>query len=176
MVLPTNQVQAIETDIVRVYGLVLDGNGNPIPDANITFWSVQEEVTVKTNASGYYETNVMGNRSHQVFAYGDETSTPGLDYIPSSKQILVNETAVNVSFALLPGASINAEGNIISFENLYPVITTSFTVIDQTGLLSEADAVTRYGAEMLSNYILRYSYKTLVVPSNIPAKVQVSPG
>jgi hypothetical protein len=174
MVLPTNQVQAIETNIVRVYGLVMDSNGNQIPDASITFWSVQDEITVKTNASGYYETNVTGNRSHQVFAYGDDTSTPGLDYIPSSKQILVNETAVNVSFALLPGASVNAEGNMISFENLYPVITTSFTVIDQTGLLSEADAVIRYGAEMLSNYILRYSYKTLVVPSNIPAKVQVS--
>ena len=173
MISPTIPVQAMENSLVRVYGRVMDSSGDPIPNAHIILWNIQQEIAVKANASGRYEINVTGWKSYRVYAYGDDPSTSGLDYVPAYRQLSVGETAVNVSFTLLPGASINAEGYILSLENLYPPIAITFTVTDQYSLLSENKALTKYDGGLLSNYILGLSKRTMVVPSNILVQVQV---
>jgi ABC-type antimicrobial peptide transport system permease subunit len=172
--LSTMPVNVAATSFAHIYGNVVDTNGRPVPHAIIMFWNTQQEITVKANTSGYYEANVTGWKSYWVYAYADDPSTQGADYVPAFRQISVKETDRNVSFTLLPGASVDAEGVIVSIESSRLPLALTFTVIDQSGFLNASESVTKYGQGLLSNYLLGLSNRIVIVPTNISFQVQAN--
>ncbi len=168
-----SHIQAENVNQLSAYGKVVDKAGYPIPNAHVIFWNIERSFTTKTNASGRYEIDVEGWKSYQVYAYYDNPSTLGFDYVPAYSRVSVKDSPINVPFTLLPGASINAEGNLCSFETLEPPKMIVFAVVDREGLLKETNSVTEYGEGVLESYLMSLSGRTIVVPSDIPVKVNV---
>lgn len=168
-----SHIQAEDANQLSAYGNVVNKAGYPIPDAHVIFWNIETSFTTETNASGRYEIDVESWKFYQVYAYYDDSSTPGFDYVPAYSRVSVKDSSINVSFTLLPGASIDAEGDLRSFETFEPPTMIVFTVVDQQGLLKEADSVTEYGEGVLESYLMGLSGRVIVVPSNIPVKVNV---
>ena len=156
-----------------VHGMVFDGAGYPMSGVHVVFWNPEVRFMAETNASGRYETSILGWKSYQVYAYYNDVSTSGFDYIPAYRHVLVRDTPINMSFTLLPGASINIEGNLRSFENRQPPTNIVFTVLDQNGLLEQTGCVTIYAEDLLVNQLLNLS-KTVIAPSGIPFKIDAS--
>ena len=104
----------------------MDGTiGLPTPDAHVIFWSgtktwgtwgvnwvVTDFAQTWTDASGNYEVEVAGGGSYEVYAYCNYSSSPSFDYVPAHRQISLEETPLNISFTLLPGASIQTVGDL----------------------------------------------------------------
>jgi len=164
----------VEAGYVNVYGKVADRSGDPISGAHAIFWNIEKSFTAKTNTSGIYNLSIQGWKSYQVYAYYDNSSTLGFDYVPAYNRVSVENSPVNVSLTLLPGASINAEGELRSFRSSQSPKVIVFTVVDQEGLLRETNSVTEYGQGVLESYLLSLPSTTIVVPSNTPIKVNVS--
>jgi len=156
-----------------VHGTVFDGAGYPVSGVHVVFWNPEVMFTAETNASGRYETSILGWKFYQIYAYYNNVSTSGFDYIPAYRHVLVRDTPINMSFTLLPGASINIGGNLRSFENLQPPTNIVFTVLDQNGLLEQTSCVTIYAEGLLVNQLLSLS-KTVIAPSGIPFKINAS--
>jgi len=173
LTLPSH-IQAEDANQLSAYGKVVDKEGYPIPDAHVIFWNIERSFSTKTNASGRYEIDIEGRKSYQVYAYYDNSSTPGFDYVPAYSPISIKDSSINVSFTLLPGASINAEGDLRSFETFEPPKIVVFTVVDQHGLLKEANFTTEYGEGVLESYLMGFGGRAIVVPSGIPVKVNVT--
>jgi len=177
--LSTTSVQAEEATVTHVYVKVVDSTTHyPIPDAIIIFWNPKENLIIetKTNASGYCDIEVIGLDPVEVYAYYDNETTLGFDYVPSSQKIYPRGLLLNVSFTLLPGASINVQGDLQllrSFEFSTSLTSVDFNVVDEFGLLSGTDAVTKYGENSPVNELLNINARTVVVPSNMPVKVEV---
>jgi len=171
----TSHIQAEDANQLSAYGKVVDKEGYPIPDAHVIFWNIERSFSTKTNASGCYEIDIEGWKSYQVYAYYDNSSTPGFDYFPAcNRTVSIKNSSINVSFTLSPGASINAEGDLRSFETFEPPTMVVFTVVDQQGLLKEANSVTEYGEGVLESYLMGLGDRAIVVPSDIPVKVNVT--
>jgi len=156
-----------------IYGRVIDGAaGQPLVNATIIIWNIERgALYVKTNPLGDYEVEVGGWSSYRVYAYCNRPSTPGFDYIPAYRYVSIEGGSLNVSFTLLPSASLFVTGSI----NLpyYPSMRrVVFTVTDRYGLLNGTDAVTKYGEPFLLNSLLNLSKEGIVVPSGMPVKVR----
>ncbi len=173
-------VQAQETEVTPVYGRVINSVTNrSISNATIIFWNLDTGLITKTetNESGSYSAEVAGFGSSGAYAYYDNDSTPGFDYIPVYQVRYLSGFPENLSFALMPGASIDAEGNLKLlrfFEFPIAPVAVSFTVFDQFELLNGTGAVTEYGEGFPVNRLLNLSARTILVPSNTPVKVVVS--
>lgn len=172
-------VQVEAATFTHVYGKVVDSiTRNPLSDAYIIFHAEAGSVTkVKTNVSGTYDANVFGLGPYWVYAYCDIPSTPGFDYVPACQEVSLQGLSLNISFALLHGASISATGDLQdlrSMEFLKPPTMVSFIVIDQFGLLNGTDSVTKYGESFAVNRLLGIDSRTVVVPSNTPVKVEAN--
>jgi len=175
-----SSIQAQEIEVTPVYGRVVDSVTNhSISDAAIIFWDLDAGLITKTktNESGSYNAEVIGFSSFKVYAYYDDESTLGFDYVPACQVRYLGGFPENLSFALMPGASIVAEGDLKLlrfFEFPIAPVTVSFTVFDQFRLLSGTGAVTEYGEDLPINQLLNLSARTILVPSNTPVKVAVS--
>ncbi len=181
-------VQAETTASTRVYGRVVEGaTGRPIPNATVIFLArfrpsgVQRyEYRGLTNASGDYEIEILAEHriispDYWAFAFLDNSSTPGFDYVPDLQWISVAEDPLNVSFILLPGASIYMAGDFGPPPPTSSSSWISFTVIDQYGFLDETNAMKKYGYVSGTIYPQGYmslDYRTVVVPSDTPVKIE----
>jgi len=184
MVLPlfADSAQAEVAAFTRVYGMVVDDASRPIPNVHIIFWARigTKEGTIaktKTNASGGYDVEIVGSGSYEVYAFCNDESTPGFDFVPAFRKVSLNGASKNISFVLLPGASINVTGDLQDLRSLeftLPPKAVDFSVIDQFGLLNETDSVTEYGRLFLINRILNLTSRTVVVPSGMPVKIKVN--
>jgi len=180
IVLPSfvNSAQAQAPDFTRVYGKVFDSKGQPIPDAYVIFWNDRTGNMVKTstNTSGCYDVRVVGLGSHEVYAFCNNESTSGFDFVPAFREVYLTRTDLNISFELLPGASINVTTDLQdlrSVEFARAPTTVDFSVVDQFGLLDRSDSVTEYGGSFRINEILNLTNRTVVVPSGMPVKIEV---
>jgi len=148
--------------------------GQPLADARVIFWSEKEKMIVarvETDASGSYEVEVKGDGTYWVYASCDYPSTPGFDYVPASRKVSVGGGPLNVSFTLLPGASIVAVGEV-RLAGISPMRKVSFSV-DTYGPPSTTDFVTWYGDYSTDSLRLNLSSRVVVVPSGMPVKVSV---
>ena len=129
----------------RVYGRVVDAEtGRPIAGTAIILFKRFEfrlgytyDYCGWTNKSGHYEIMVKAKDrgDYRVYAISDDPSTPGFDYLPVAQLISVAENPLNVSFNLMPAASIYMEGRFGPFKSgTFPY---HFRVVDQYGLLNE---------------------------------------
>jgi len=102
----------------HVYGRVVDNATHQfISEARVFLWNraSRDRFTTETNTSGFYEVKAIDRGSYDIYVSHDNSSTEGVDYVPAHRRVDVGETAINVSFRLLPGASIRAEGEFRPF-------------------------------------------------------------
>lgn len=171
----TISVRADTASFTRVYGTVFDSRTDlPLPDAYVIFTRSGSRggstviAEVNTDPLGRYEAWIEPNRLYEVYVYHKLTSSV-LDYVPARQRISLENVLLNVSFALLPGASIHLVGDL-SFLGDEP-LQTIFIVTDQSGILHETDSITEYTLD--TNRVLNLDYGTIVVPSDTPIKVRV---
>jgi hypothetical protein len=170
-------VLAEATALTRVYGRVVDKTtGQPIHNAYVVYYNILKgSFTATTNTSGAYEMEIDPG-FYRVYAFCDLPATSGFDYVPASQFISLEDTSCNVSFALLPGASIHADGEL-NFFDLPPSPAVFFTVVEPSKVLNETNSVTRYG-ENVFPYPLRnligLTGRTVVVPSDTSVDLEVN--
>jgi len=112
---------AADKQKIRIYGFVVDSSNNKaLCGAKIGMVSVtwvngriteQEIIVAETDSLGFFEIYVDGFQDYIFFAYYDDASTPGVDYVSAYKQLLVRDQPQYVNFSLFPSASINLIGD-----------------------------------------------------------------
>ncbi|MCS7120287.1 MAG: FtsX-like permease family protein [Nitrososphaerota archaeon] len=163
--------QADGSDMVNVRGVVLDDEtGCPLPGAQVIFWSIDKgALTVTTDLNGYFFLQAMPKGFYTIYCYCDRKDTPGIDYVPFRQHVHLTED-MELSFNLLPGASVRVEGEFRPFESMQIIRTIVFHV---DGIPEDKRALSSYGSAYAANQILRLDGRSVIVPSNMPVKVNV---
>lgn len=135
-------IYAVDGQKIRVYGFVMDSSNNrTLCGAKIGViirtWvggriSEQQAIIAETNSLGFFEAYVDGFREYIFFAYYDDNSTIGVDYVPAYVSASIRDKPYYINFSLLPGASVNLIGDpfFSPDENVF-----SLEVKDERGLL-----------------------------------------
>jgi len=165
-----NLVQAENSKDIRVFGRIVDySSAQGIPNAKIMIeqWNSSEgyydKTTIYTSISGDYEVTLEAS-SYLMTVSSDDPETPGVDYVPLRKDYnlqSISEESLNVSFTLLPGASVH-------FIGLLPQ-EVYFIVSDEYGLLSWTGSISYWGAYFYDLFNLTDG--TAVVPADIPVRI-----
>ncbi|MEM2643397.1 MAG: FtsX-like permease family protein [Candidatus Bathyarchaeia archaeon] len=162
---------------IRVYGFVVDSSNNrALCGAKIGMISrawvggritEQQIIVAETDSLGFFEIYVDGFRDYIFFAYYDDTSTPGVDYISAYKSVLVRDQPQYINFSLFPSASINLTGDpfFSPEENAFLL-----EVKDEDGMLGNLGLTIQVYE---SRFILRDS-RFVFVPADINVKIEVS--
>ena len=179
-----------DNGLVKVYGRVTDAKTHqPLPNAYVVFQLLYPEWGYffgRTNASGIYEVNVTGGKDYGVFAsdywpdiWWLRVNYVSARYVPVSRRISVANEPLNVSFDLLPGATIYTIGFFCSPTiDTAPIYVQRFYVIDKFGLLNKTDAIREFTVNALGNigaespYGLGIGAYGILVPADIPVKLR----
>ncbi|MEM2913612.1 MAG: FtsX-like permease family protein [Candidatus Bathyarchaeia archaeon] len=171
-----NLIHALNGQKIRIYGFILDFSSNKTLcgakigiiertgfGGRVNEW---QTIIAESDSSGFFEAYVDGSRDYLLFAYYDDDSTPGVDYVPTHKVVSARST-LYINFSLLPGASVNLIGDpLFSFEEGY----FSFEVKDESGILSSVSSIT-YVPE--SRFSMKES-RIIFVPSNLNVRIEVN--
>jgi len=189
-----------------IRGTVVDQRTQrPIQNATVVIVRIEEELggrqmpigldisfetTLTTNKTGEFEYKARWERAgpaaYAVFAFYDNTTTPGIDYVPLRWDVEVrNGSRVQNTFSLRPGASLLLSGRVHFIDRETPTRLFSFTVLNSTGHpLNETDAngmrpVYVYGSpgeRAWDVHFLELDEDLVVVPADTEVMVQVSGG
>ncbi|MEM1515621.1 MAG: FtsX-like permease family protein [Candidatus Bathyarchaeia archaeon] len=160
---------------VKVYGLVFDYYSNtPLCGAKITVaervlgQQIGQQIYIaETNASGFFEGYVEAFKDYLFFAYYDNPSTPGIDYVPAYREVVVGESPQYLLLSLLPGASINATEDPFF---LHDEIAFSYEVKDENGILQRSSSV----SQSLEWRSTGNKYRIIPIPANSNIKIEVN--
>jgi hypothetical protein len=187
LVLPQNPVLSQKS--VTIGGTVKDhDSGNLLPRADVLVaknvlvakmgYTWQKVSQLETDQNGRFALNLSAKESYKIFAYYDDPSTPGFDYIPSAKSITTPSSGeMNLTFELWSGASLLLDGEALFVETT-EASQSSYTVLDpDSGKVMQFDEYSLYyrAGEINLNYFLKFSQSQLIVPANIPFMVKVDP-
>jgi ABC-type lipoprotein release transport system permease subunit len=124
---------------VTIEGFVKERvTGNPIPHAKLLILrsyvvgrSIQYERTLhEADSNGYFSLELPWSSSYTVYAYYDDASTPGFDYVPFSLQIQAPlSERLNLTFELWEGASFFLDGEVLLVETT-KTPTSSYALLD----------------------------------------------
>ncbi len=180
--LVTYHSQALNSNVLT--GRVLDGStGQPIGNATIQIWDTTHESNSmwrlvedkRTNVDGYYSITVDQEFQCRVYAYFDNSSSPGFDYVPTFQDLYLSGEKM-IIFELKPGGSIIVEGVLRIVESTIPSNVFSFIVIDpNTGSrpIDEGD-VYDYGTEHQCHNFLDLEPNHIIVSANTPLDIIVN--
>jgi len=148
----------------------------PLAEAQVLLFTQENEgssflASARTNASGIYEVEAKPG-DLLIYAYFDLESTLGIDYVPGRRDVSVEEQNLEVSFALLPGATIMTEEEADP-RNYHWMQGVYFDLFDQHGPLHLPDSVWSYG-DHFDSRALNSSSRAIVVPSGIPVRVSAT--
>jgi len=188
LAIPASQCDLVYAETVprtRVYGYVSDFRTHqPLPRAQISCRLRDEEgIIAETNASGFFEAYVDGFRRYTLFAYYDNASTPGVDYVPAYQEAALEDHPYYIEFSLLPGASIDtADDPFFSFEDSVFLCN----IIDKDGFLeltrsvkdwwkqrSELNYTTGTVTSLYHFELSQPKYGTMIVPVTTGVKIEV---
>ena len=163
--------------VASLRGIVLDENGSPVERATISIWVQKKQVAeVKTGADGRFEVEVGDEDRCDVYAFADDDSTPGIDFMPARLEAAASD-ADELSITLMSAASLVLDGDIqfVISEKLpllahYIILDpVSGETIDVSGFSLE------YGSkDDIRSILLDLAPSHLIVPSGIPFKVGVN--
>jgi hypothetical protein len=188
LVLP--QIPVLSQKSVTINGTVREhSTGNPLPHANVlvakaistksgALWvfSWQKVSQLETDQDGRFALNLSARESYKIFAYYDDSSTPGFDYVPSTKSITTPSSGgMNLTFELWNGASLLLDGEALFVETT-ETAQSSYSVLNtSSGSVMQFGGSTLYYAdgEVNLNYFLGLGQKHLIVPANASFTVKV---
>lgn len=167
-----SQNTVAESSYCAFSGKVIDGATNlPLPEAHVVFWNGFKMFSTQTDKSGYYAMNLTGKGRYHVYAYQDRASNLGFDYIPAFAEVNPKSSVCELSLELIPGASIQAKGQLRFFKTLQPPTAINFTIVHRSGLRTNA---TSHSEGSIMGQLLNLRGTLLFVPFDTPIKVEVS--
>jgi ABC-type lipoprotein release transport system permease subunit len=175
-------VHAVNSTFIE--GLVIDGlTDQPIGNATIQVWDTTPGSSsvwilveeVRTNGNGYYSINIEREFQCRVYAYYNDSSSPGFDYVPSFQDFYFSGEK-QLLHELKPGGSIIFEGVLRIVESIRPSDVFGFTVLDpDTGSRLEGEGdVYDYGTEPPYHNFLEVDPKHIIVPAYIPVEIMIN--
>jgi hypothetical protein len=165
-------------------GRVLDKSTlRPIGNATIEVWDITREsswawrlVKVgRTDPTGYYSMTIGERFQGRIYAFYDNSSSPGYDYVPAFEDVYLSGEK-NLTFILEPGGSILVEGELRFVEASKPADAFTFTVVDpSTGSRpSKKGYVYDYEAKPVGQELLGLGPRQVVVPADTPVDILVN--
>jgi hypothetical protein len=160
-----------------------DATNQPINNATVSLWkSVRYGrsmvwnliETVKTDPNGNFTLKVDDGLQCQLYAFFDDSSSPGFDYTPVSGIFRMPEKNVTFSVRLLPAASIIFDGDLWVVESTTPLTSFSYNIEDNgTGSSTEFNYVNVYGASSTNYDFIDLPPNHIVVPIDKKITIQV---
>jgi ABC-type lipoprotein release transport system permease subunit len=167
--------------------------GNPLPHATILvcksiYMSSGRETKVgwvkvaqgETDSNGYFILNPLTEPTgYTIYAYYDDPSTPGFDYVPARKSIQAPSSgSFEMAFELWEGASMILDGEPLFVETTEsPSSSYSVSEPDSGELMQFGEYPLSYGEGVSPtpnlNYFLGLNQSYLVVPANLSFMVKV---
>jgi ABC-type lipoprotein release transport system permease subunit len=183
-------VMPVESSTSSVlWGHVLDAaTGRPIENATIAIWDIRATYdrrvtrtvttlkgTTQTEKNGSYVLLVPSDISGRVYASFDDPHSPGYDYVPQVRSVTLTAGAVvNLTFALVPAASIALEGDLLFVDSSRPPDAFGFTVVLGEQLPEEKSWVLIYGSTPTSHSpFLKMDPMQVVFPLNTSFTLEV---
>lgn len=161
-----------------MYGRVVEsGEGQGLGQAEVSLFTyswrgLSLAATTQTDPSGTYEMEVRGDHLYRAYAYYDLDSTPGFDYVPAHRDISVEGESLNVSFTLVPGATIDVGGEVPLPG--YPWrASAQLYAFGERGALRDDEYVTE-SANPLDTVALNLPGGVIVLPSGLPVRVEAT--
>lgn len=190
-------VQAAQSTVSvssSIRGRVIDAvTGQPIKDATIVasgtistkgIRGLPESKPVKevtrTEEDGSYRISLEGGFYCNLYAYSNDPSSPGYDYLPKQRGFdLGMGKDVEMAFELVPAASVILEGELLIVDSPRPPAAWTFTVLPEKELPGINGSILTYGpSASLQNSLLNVNSTHVIVPANTSFKISVaaSPG
>jgi len=168
-----------------VTGRVVDSSGKPMGNVWVLaqqcrlpyergyiWWGSSKRAY--SNSDGTFMLKVDWEGDTFVGALFDKPESLGMDYVPSLQWMEVrNGNTYNISFKLIPGASLMFDLDDISFvESAEPQeVTTLFEVIPMVHSTEFNDCLTSY--EDVCNYVLGLSLGRIIITAGYPVRVKM---
>jgi ABC-type lipoprotein release transport system permease subunit len=180
-----SSLQVTDVELSLISGTIVDAATNhPVVGATIALWetkvsSRESSITLQritqTGIDGRYEIEVSGETSYRIYAYHDDPTSPGFDYLPQfSTFTLQNGEQKTIDFALLPAASIIFQGDIRIIDSSRPPEKWGFTIVPQEEFHDIKRLVLTYGAIPESHTpFLNISSNHVIVPINSLFQIQI---
>lgn len=160
-----------------IRGIVLDENGMPLENASISVWLRNKRVAVqRSNSDGYFEIELDIGSDYTLYIFADNSSTPGIDYIPSRySSISTNIDVLEVT--LEQAASLVIEGEIQFVESEKIPLSLLYSVIDpkSNNIICINDLPLSYGyAPESQSTFLGLESSHLIVPTDVPIIIAIN--
>jgi len=176
---PLPPVSSANSLIIK--GTVIDSlTGSPLKNATIAVYNDLTPFLIsssRTNSSGQFEFSLHITRIIRIYAYYDDPSTPGFDYLPAMKRLFPVTGTINVSFSLVPGATVEVKGEIMMVNYSEASEEYLFTVYNSETreVLRSGDYILRYGTIHPSESdFMSLDPQVLIVPASLPFNIHVS--
>jgi ABC-type lipoprotein release transport system permease subunit len=185
-VIHVSRVQATsasESSRIHFWGHVTDAvTGQPLHDVTIDVWELRPSLghsqifyiqmaQVSTEYNGSYQVAFDGQLTafYRVYAYYDDPSTPGYDYLLTFHES--TQTEANIDFHLVPAASILLETAAVMFVDASdPPLFYDFIVLPHEEF--PYDAVLEYG-ENYHSPLSDINANHIIVPANSSLQIEV---
>ncbi len=167
-----------------ISGQVLDDvTDQPIVNATVSVWETFHKLpyqwqlveTAQTDGDGTFTLMVSDRTSYRIYAYYDDSRSPGFDFTPSFKDLTRSDEDTTLTFRLLPAASILFEGSLWFVESTKP--STSFTFIiveEEVDPVNESGYVDSYGTSPPNNDFLTTPSNHVIVPVEKTIHIEVN--
>ncbi|RLI31333.1 hypothetical protein DRO56_05265, partial [Candidatus Bathyarchaeota archaeon] len=185
LVLP--QPPILGQEDVTIEGVVKEySTGNPIPHAKILilrcyYLHPWERYGIKcekvfngdVDSDGYFHLELPRWEEYIIYAYYNDSMTPGFDYVPSMKSVKAIKD-YNLTFELWDGASIFLEGEAFFVETT-ETPQSSYSVLDPSSgeVIQQGEYTFHYGEESSHYQIPGVGPKHIIVPADTLFKVKV---
>ncbi len=169
----TTQAQAAAS----IRGVVLDESGSPVEGATVSAWVQKNQVAeVKTGADGRFEIEVGAEDRCDIYAFADDGSTPGIDFMPARLEVSASD-GDELSITLTSAASLVINGDIQFVVSEKLPLSVHYHVIDPISeeTIDVGGLSLQYGSnDDIRSIILDLAPSHLIIPSGIPFKVGVN--
>jgi hypothetical protein len=160
-----------------IRGRVVDDENNPIAGVEVSLWYANNlESSNVTGPGGLFEIATGEETEYDLIFFADETSTPGVDYLPVRVEVRPPDLEW-LDVSLQPAASVVLEGDIQYVESEELPITIFYAVMDpDSGTVVERDSFPLiYGvAEDSWNLFLDLKAYHIVAPADTEFEVSVN--
>jgi len=167
---------------VSIYGKVIDANtGSPIENATLLIWDLNTLEKPRPGA-GVYLTSKKGDynvsapylkmgHTYLIYAYKGNFTAKTIDYVPSVTKLKLEYLDIkNVSFSLIPGASIELKGTPYLVQSSSPGGGRIFIkVLSESGF--NASFIDEYG-DSIDSWFLGLNRELVIVPANAPVVLE----
>ncbi len=192
--IPASHIQTvIAVAPAVVEGVVMDEEGNPLEEANVSLLNGNNALraTTLTDSAGRFHMDIYESGTFTVAVLCDLPQTSGMDYVPETWEVTLSSGAsMSKEFNLRKGATIYMQGEVRHVESRSPSDGVSFYIEEPTSeetispiTWEEESSDYYYGITMTLMSAVRWDYGVLgalgfderyvIVPANVDVQIIV---